>query len=95
MHAHSRMTLSLLRSASRNAFTLLELLVVLAIVMILAALVAPSVANAHLKSLQAACASNLRQIGMAMTSYADENNFMPLGHICFKLFPSQKVFCSP
>ena len=51
------------------AFTLIELLVVIAIIAILAAILFPVFAKAREKATQATCASNLKQLGMAMRMY--------------------------
>lgn len=66
------------RLPARCAFTLIELLVVIAVIAILAALLIPVLAKAKESGLRASCKSNLRQIGMALQMYAqDNNNLLP------------------
>jgi general secretion pathway protein G len=58
-------------ASRRAAFTLIELLTVIAIIGILAALVIPTVGAVRTQARQAECISNLRQIGVAITAFAD------------------------
>lgn len=56
-----------------RAFTLVELLVVIAIIAVLAALLLPTLTRAKDASRKAACISNLRQMGIAIHTYAQDN----------------------
>jgi general secretion pathway protein G len=60
-------------SRRRRGFTLIELLVVIAIIAILAAILFPVFARAKSAGQQSACLSNLHQMGLAMTAYADDS----------------------
>jgi prepilin-type N-terminal cleavage/methylation domain-containing protein/prepilin-type processing-associated H-X9-DG protein len=56
----------------RKGFTLIELLVVIAIIAILAAILFPVFAKAREKARQTTCASNLKQLGLAITQYVQD-----------------------
>jgi prepilin-type N-terminal cleavage/methylation domain-containing protein/prepilin-type processing-associated H-X9-DG protein len=65
-------------AVKRRAFTLIELLIVIAIIAILMALLLPALARAKEKAKRTACLSNLRQWGLAIQMYSlDNNNGMP------------------
>lgn len=57
-----------------HGFTLIELLVVIAIIAILAAILFPVFAKAREKARQASCLSNVKQVMLAVLSYASDND---------------------
>jgi prepilin-type N-terminal cleavage/methylation domain-containing protein/prepilin-type processing-associated H-X9-DG protein len=65
-------------SHRRSAFTLIELLTVIAIIGILAAIIIPTVGSVRDSAKASACLSNLRQVGLAAIVYANDNkNVLP------------------
>jgi prepilin-type N-terminal cleavage/methylation domain-containing protein/prepilin-type processing-associated H-X9-DG protein len=60
------------RQSVRSGFTLIELLVVIAIIAILAAILFPVFASAREKARQTACASNMKQMGLAFLQYEQD-----------------------
>jgi len=68
-------------SRSRSGFTLIELLVVIAIIAILAAILFPVFAQVREKARQTTCASNEKQIGLAIAQYIqDYDETLPLAN---------------
>ena len=65
------------RFARPRAFTLVELLVVIAIVGLLVALLVPAVQAAREAARRSSCISNLKQMGIALHNYADALHQLP------------------
>ena len=59
--------------SSKNAFTLVELLVVITVISILAGLLLPALKRAHHASKAINCMNNQKQIGLSLSSYADDS----------------------
>jgi prepilin-type N-terminal cleavage/methylation domain-containing protein/prepilin-type processing-associated H-X9-DG protein len=77
-------------SKRKTAFTLVELLVVVAVIGILATFLLPALMRARETARKAQCTSNLRQFGIGLTSFADRD---PQGRLCTGAFDIQRDGC--
>lgn len=62
------------KTRQKNSFTLIELLIVITIIAVLAAMLLPALKGARDKAKVAVCQGNLKQIGLAMLMYAQDND---------------------
>jgi prepilin-type N-terminal cleavage/methylation domain-containing protein/prepilin-type processing-associated H-X9-DG protein len=92
----SRKEIPVRRVRPYRGFTLIELLVVIAIIAILAAILFPVFAQARATARKAACVSNLKQIGLAFTMYAQDYDELLVPHWIDKTgIPDWKTLLDP
>ena len=64
--------------SSRRGLTLIEVLVVIAVIGILAGLLLPAVMSARSSARRSQCANNLRQLGSAVQQFHERNGTLPV-----------------
>jgi prepilin-type N-terminal cleavage/methylation domain-containing protein len=70
-------------SLSQSGFTLIEVLVAIAIIGVLVALIFPAVQSAREAARRTQCENNLKQIGLASNSYVTLGEAFPIGYIAW------------
>ncbi len=78
-------------SPARRGFSLIEILIVLAIVGVLGALLLPAIQAAREAARRVKCASNLKQMGLALSVYHESVGSLPMGYVAT---PSRDVYAT-
>jgi prepilin-type N-terminal cleavage/methylation domain-containing protein/prepilin-type processing-associated H-X9-DG protein len=94
---HPSLALNQSNTVTKNkGFTLIELLVVIAIIAILAAILFPVFARARENARRTSCASNLRQVGLAVMQYVqDYDSVFPVNGYATGLTPAEATATQP
>lgn len=76
-----------------RAFTLVELLIVIAIIAILAGMLLPALSQAKREALSTSCKNNQRQLSLALQLYSTEHNdFLPLNNYVYDVADKTPIF---